>query len=339
MIKNIITRFLFQNKSEELNLLFKIYYLIIFLFTFTILTSLIFSHSIYLKHNVSDRQDFINMPVEEKYKKKINQNDFSINKILTSEILIERLDHQLFDIEYIKKSKKVPDVIIAKFPDDFKNIYSSKLRKNLFIKVALPIIVKENEKLVSQNIEIEKLKNKFNFLKRSEALWLRKKMEEYEVNDQSIGELLMRIDAIPVSIALSQAAVESGWGTSRFASEGNALFGQYVWGTNNHGIIPNDRETDANYKIKSFDSLSESVASYMKNLNTNFHYNEFRINRFVLRSNNIPLRGSYLTEYLFNYSIEDNYTDKIKNIIEINNFEDFDNLNIEKKFKIITDII
>ena len=77
----------------------------------------------------------------------------------------------------------------------------------------------------------------------------------------------------------------------------------------------------------------------MKNLNTNFHYNEFRINRFVLRSNNIPLRGSYLAEYLLNYSIEDDYTDKIKNIIEINDFGDFENINIEKQYSIVSDII
>ena len=64
----------------------------------------------------------------------------------------------------------------------------------------------------------------------------------------------------------------------------------------------------------------------MKNLNTNFYYNEFRINRYVLRSNNTSLNGTYLADYLFNYSIEDDYIDKIKNIIEINDFEDFENL-------------
>ena len=77
----------------------------------------------------------------------------------------------------------------------------------------------------------------------------------------------------------------------------------------------------------------------MKNLNTNFHYNEFRINRFVLRSNNIPLKGTLLTEFLSSYSIEDNYTEKIKNIIELNEFDDFENLNIEKQLTLITDII
>ena len=192
-------------------------------------------------------------------------------------------------------------------------------------------------KLLFLNKRIRSIKNSFDTISRKEAVWVSQLMVDYKAD--TMDALLIKVDKVPVSLALAQAVIESGWGTSRFAYEGNALFGQYVWGTNNHGIIPNDRETDANYKIKSFDSLSESVASYMKNLNTNFHYNEFRISRFVLRSNNIPLRGSYLTEYLFNYSIEDNYTDKIKNIIEINNFEDFDNLNIEKKFKIITDII
>ena len=77
----------------------------------------------------------------------------------------------------------------------------------------------------------------------------------------------------------------------------------------------------------------------MKNLNTNFHYNEFRINRFVLRSNKIPLDGSYLAEYLLSYSIEDDYVEKIKNIIRINNFEDFESLIVDKEILFVTDII
>ena len=98
-------------------------------------------------------------------------------------------------------------------------------------------------------------------------------MKEYEAH--TLDDILIKVDEIPVSLALAQAVIESGWGTSRFAYEGNALFGQYVWGKNKNGIIPNDRETNAIYKIKSFDNLSESVASYMKNLNTNFHYHDF----------------------------------------------------------------
>jgi len=328
MITNVVIRFLFQNKSEELNLLFRVYYLIAFLFTFTILVSLIFGQSVYLKHNISDRQDLINIPKIQQDTQKINQDDFNQNKILTSDLLEDKLDNRLFDIDYIKKSKKVPNIIIAKLPKDFKDIYSSSLRKEMFIKVALPLIVKENENLISQNLKIENLKNKFDSINRREALWLRKKMEDYEASSNSIGELLMKIDAIPVSIALSQAAVESGWGSSRFAYEGNALFGQYVWG-NGDGIVPKERSEDEIHKIKSFKNLKNSVSSYMKNLNSNHHYDEFRLNRYIMRKNGIALDGIYLSEFLYNYSIENDYSEKIKKIIQSNDLDDFDDIRID----------
>jgi len=328
MITNVIIRFLFHNKSKELNLLFRIYYLIAFLFTFTVLVSLILGQSVYLKHNISDRQDVINIPKVQQDTQKINQNDFDQSKILTSDLLEEKLNNKLFDIDYIKKSKRVPNIIIAKFPNDFKNIYSSSLRKELFIKVALPLIVKENEYLISQNLKIERLQNRFNSISRREALWLRKKMEEYNVSNNSFGELLMKIDAIPVSIALSQAAVESGWGSSRFASEGNALFGQYIWG-DGKGIVPEERSEDQIHKIKSFKNLKSSVSSYMKNLNSNFHYDEFRLNRYVMRKNGMDLDGIYLSEFLYNYSTEKDYPEKIKKIIQSNDLDDFDEVRID----------
>ena len=328
MITNVVIRFLFHNKSDELNLLFRIYYLIAFLFTFTVLISLIFGQSVYLKYNTSDRQNLINIPKIQQHTQKINQNDFDQNKILTSELLEEKLDNRLFNIDYIKKSKKVPNIIISKLPNDFKNIYSSSLRKEMFIKIALPLIVKENENLISQNLKIENLKNKFGSINRREALWLRKKMEDYKVSNNSIGELLMKIDAIPVSIALSQAAVESGWGSSRFASEGNALFGQYTWG-DGKGIVPEERSEDEIHKIKSFQNLRSSVSSYMKNLNSNFHYDEFRLNRYVMRKNEIALDGIYLSDFLYNYSTETDYPEKIKKIIKSNDLDDFDEVRID----------
>ncbi len=328
MITNIVIRFLFHNKSEELNLLFRIYYLIAFLFTFTVLVSLIFGKSVYLQHNISDRQNFIYIPKIQENVQKINQNDFDKNKILTSDHLLEKLDNRLFDIEHIKKSKKVPNIIIAKLPNDFKNIYSSSLKKQLFIKVALPLIVKENENLILQNLKIEKLNNKFDSIQRSDALWLRKKMEEYKVSNNSISELIIKVDAVPVSIALSQAAVESGWGTSRFASEGNALFGQYTWGEGK-GIVPEERSEDEIHKIKSFKNLKSSVSSYMKNLNSNFHYDEFRLNRYIMRKNGIALDGIYLSEFLYNYSTDKDYPEKIKTIIKSNSLDDFDEVRID----------
>ena len=316
-----------QNKN--LQFLFNLYYFIFLLIVLSVLTSLIFTNSFYQKSVITK-----NSPIN------TNEKDlatFYINDLHTVKSLQENKLIYDFHIDNVRENKIIPSIIIAQLPKDLKTIKSVKNRKELFIKITLPLIVRENEKLLSSNKKIKSIKNSFEQISRKEADWVRKLMIKYKAD--TLDALIIKVDEIPVSLALAQAVIESGWGTSRFAYEGNALFGQYVWGTNNHGIIPNDRKTDAKYKIKSFNSLSESVASYMKNLNTNFHYDEFRINRFVFRSNNIPLRGSYLAEFLFSYSIEDNYTDKIKNIIEINDFEDFDDLNIEKELPLITEII
>lgn len=316
-----------QNKNIQF--LFKLYYFIFLLIVLSVLTSLIFTNNFYKKtvtikniSTITEKKDLETLYIGDLHTVKSLQQNEIIND---------------FKIDNVRETKIIPNLIIAQLPRDLKTIKSIKNRKELFIKITLPLIVQENEKLLSLNKKIKSFKNSLDQISRKEADWVKKLMDEYKAD--TLDALLIKVDQIPVSLALAQAVIESGWGTSRFAYEGNALFGQYVWGTTNHGIIPNDRETNAKYKIKSFDSLSESVASYMKNLNTNFHYNDFRINRFVLRSNNIPVRGTYLADYLFNYSIEDDYTDKIKKIIEINNFEDFETLNIEKKLQLITDII
>ena len=316
-------------QDKNIQFLFKLYYFIFLLIILSVLTSLIFTNNFYQK-TVTTKNTLIN--TDEKNLATIYISDLHTVKSLQQNELIHD-----FHIDNVRKTKIVPNIVIAQLPRDLKNIKSIENRKDIFIKITLPLIVQENEKLLSLNKKIKSIKNSFDKISRKEAGWVNKLMVKYRAD--TLDALLIKVDKIPVSLALAQAVIESGWGTSRFAYEGNALFGQYVWGSTNHGIIPNDRETDAKYKIKSFDSLSESVASYMKNLNTNFHYNEFRINRFVLRSNNIPLRGTYLAEYLLSYSIEDNYIDKIKNIIEINDFEDFENINIEKQLPLITDII
>ena len=152
------------------------------------------------------------------------------------------------------------------------------------------------------NNKIRNLANRIDFISRDDAKWLSSKMKEYKLKEYSIEKLLQKVDKIPVSLALAQAAIESGWGTSRFAIEGNALFGQYIWDQNKDGIVPENRDLGENYKIKSFNTLSDSVSSYMKNLNTNHHYAEFRINRYIMRNNNLPLNGVTLSNYCLLYT-------------------------------------
>lgn len=320
---------IFITQEYSLKLLFKIYYLILLLITLSVLTSLIFVNNFYQKVNVS-KNITVNTSAQNLLDPHID-NLYNVSSLQKNELINN------FKIDEVRKTKIVPKIEITQLPKDLKTVKSIKNRKDLFLKIALPLIVQENKKLLSINKQINSIKHRFSQISRKEAVFIANLMEEYK--EVSIDNLLIKIDEIPVSLALSQAVIESGWGTSRFAYEGNALFGQYVWGNTTNGIVPNEREINAKYKIKSFNTLRESVASYMKNLNTNSHYNEFRINRFVLRSNKQPLSGSYLADYLFNYSIENDYPSKIKKLIEINNFEDFENLSIESYQSLDTDII
>jgi Bax protein len=316
-------------KDKKIKFLFKVYYLIFLLIVLLVLTSLIHTNTFYQKSYVKK-----DMSINHADK------DMSVSYVVdlnTSKSLVQNKLVYDIKIDQIRETKIIPNIKVTQLPKNLKSIKSIKNRKELFIKIALPLIVQENIKLSSLNKKIKLVKSSFSQISRKEAVWVQNLMKEYEAD--SLDSLLIKADEIPVSLALAQAVIESGWGTSRFAYEGNALFGQYIWGNTNNGIIPNERGADAKYKIKSFNSLSESVESYMKNLNTNFHYNEFRINRFVLRSNKIPLRGTYLAEYLSSYSIENDYIDKIKNIIEINDFQDFENLSIDQQTPLITDII
>ena len=135
------------------------------------------------------------------------------------------------------------------------------------------------------------------------------------------------MDIIPVSIALAQAANESGWGTSRFALEGNALFGQWTW--SKKGISPKNKDPDQSHKILQFQILKASVRAYKNNLNTHNAYKEFREVRAKLRQSETKITGLALTKYLKNYAaIGEKYTEIIEGIIVQNSLTDFDKANL-----------
>jgi len=137
----------------------------------------------------------------------------------------------------------------------------------------------------------------------------------------------MRMDIVPVSIALAQAANESGWGTSRFALEGNALFGQWTW--SKKGIKPKNQDPNQSHKVLQFQILKASVKAYKNNLNTHNAYKEFRQVRAQLREQGKQIIGLDLTQYIKNYAaIGEKYVAIIEDIIELNSLTDFDKANL-----------
>jgi Uncharacterized FlgJ-related protein len=201
-------------------------------------------------------------------------------------------------------------------------IQSVKLKKETFIKIVLPLIVAENEKILDDRFKLKDITSK-KITTDQEKQWLRQKFLEYKVKKGNVEELKIRMDIIPVSIALAQAAKESGWGTSRFALEGNAIFGQWTW--NGKGIEPLLKDKSKNHKILRFPILRASVKAYKNNLNTHKSYIKFREKRENLRSKNKKINGLELAKMLGNYAeTGSEYTKILAQIIIQNRLMDFE---------------
>ena len=178
-----------------------------------------------------------------------------------------------YDLNKVRYEKRVKPIYFTQFPKDLDEIQSVKLKKDTFIKIVLPLVVAENEKILDDRSKLKKIQSKRN-TSDDEKQWLRQKFLEYKVKKGNIDELAIRMDIIPVSLALAQGAKESGWGTSRFALEGNAIFGQWTW--NGKGIEPLLKDKNQNHKILRFPILRASVKAYKNNLNTHKSYKKFR---------------------------------------------------------------
>ena len=155
--------------------------------------------------------------------------------------------------------------------------------------------------------------------------------ERYKVKRGSVNELIKRVDIIPVSLALAQAAEESGWGTSRFTREGNAMFGQWTT-AKGEGLVPLDRDENKTHKVRAFKSLFHSARAYALNLNTHRAYQSLRSMRLRLRKKGAPISGHILAESLLSYSERgEDYVKALRALMTINKLKYFDEavLNID----------
>ncbi len=270
---------------------------------------------------------------EPKIKKETKKPELKVKRNNVAEVILPDLNLktetviQLFkDVDYdlrtVRNDKLVKPIYFTQFPRDLDNLQSVQLKKETFIKIVLPLVVAENEKILDDREKLKTLIKK-KFTTDTEKQWLRQKLLEYKVKKSDLKELMFRMDMIPVSIALAQAAKESGWGTSRFALEGNAIFGQWTW--DGQGIAPLKRDGDKNHKILKFPILRASVKAYKNNLNTHKSYLKFREKRSQLRNSNKNITGLSLTSTLKNYAqTGSEYTKILNQIITQNRLSDFE---------------
>ena len=253
---------------------------------------------------------------------------FSLNELevdtvrLNASTIKQLFEDTKYTLEDVREKKLVKPVALTLLPNEIKMIESTKKRKEFFIQIVLPLILKENN-----NIRIDR-KRLFSIINKSnnsdlEKKWLAKKYKQYGIPSKDLSTLKIRMDEIPVSLALAQAAKETGWGTSRFALEGNALFGQWTW--SGEGLRPKESDKNEGHKVMKFNVLQASVRAYQRNLNTHSSYIDFRKARAELRDNGKPLDSLVLAGYLDKYAeTGDKYVEVLKKIIAQNSLKDFD---------------
>ena len=249
----------------------------------------------------------------------------------TVEQLFEDTNYILKDV---RKNKIVKPVVLNLLPEEIKNIQNTKKKKELFIQIVLPLVLEENNLIKLDRKKLFVILNKNNNSKR-EIKWLNNKFKQYGVEKKDLSTLKIRMDEIPVSLAIAQAAKETGWGTSRFAQKGNALFGQWTW--SGKGIKPAGADSDSTHKVASFKVLKASVKAYQRNINTHSSYKKFRKERAIQRDNDGKLNSLELVKYLDKYAetgVE--YTKILSKIIKQNSLIDYDDVKIlptSKKLK------
>ena len=275
----------------------------------------------------------------DEYKPKIKTFDFdpssfiSEHKIIFSstraedlETLIKKLD---LNIKNIKSLKEIPNFELLSLPKDLKTIEPANRRKELFFSSIFPLVLRSNMEILKhrktlcmafENNDKEKITEIASIFK-----------VDINLHDPNFKEILLKkVDAIPFSLALAQAAIESGWGTSRFALEGNALYGQWVW-NDDLGIKPK-LSSDSNAVVRSFDNLYDSIKSYMSNLNNHKAYSGMRSKRHRSCSEQKLIHGYELAQWMGNYAeTREEYVKILRKIISSNDLDKIDQ-EINKNF-------
>ncbi len=256
---------------------------------------------------------------------------------LKASVLFQLFEDTNYNLRDVRVNKIAKPVVIGKLPYELKEIQSVKKRKELFIQIVLPLVLEENNKILLDRKKLFAILNKSNNSKLDND-WLNKKFKQYGVSKKDIPTLKRRMDIIPVSMAIAQAAKETGWGTSRFALEGNALFGQ--WTYTDKGIKPAAADAGTKHKVMMFNVLKSSVRAYARNLNTHKSYRKMRYVRAIQRDNESELNSLELVDYLDNYAeTGKEYTIVLKKIIEQNSLTDFDDVKILPSSEAVKNLI
>ncbi len=250
------------------------------------------------------------------------------NNVVKKNIVIEDYS-QLDSILNIHRSSDeniIAPVFIENITESIRNLNTAE-RKKIFVETLLANIVLSNDSIIHLRNKIIKLQKKNNLSKYDDK-WLQEICKTYRCKNNNFDDLLTKVDVIPPSMAIAQSIVESGWGTSRFAIEGNSIFGEHQ---SNGAKGKHIKADSSNVRMKAFASIYDAVSSYSLNLNRHKAYKQFRIKRKQQRDKSETLNSLELVETLTSYSERGKeYTEYIKKFITSNKLMAYDNLKLGK---------
>ena len=258
--------------------------------------------------------------------------------IVRGNVARNAMNELAYDIARVRAGEHdVPNVFLAALPTDLAEVRIAAQRKDMFVAMILPLVLRENDEIAANRARLMDISARVSEdvkLPADDRLWLAAMAERYDTDPANLAELARRLDIVPPSLALAQAAEESGWGTSRFANEGNALFGQRTYGTDGMApqVIIQGRIAET-FRVRAYRDLGGAVRSYIHNLNTHPAYAQFRKERAKKRAADQSLTGHALAETLMRYSERgSDYVKTLQSLIRANRLNDFDKARLGDRF-------
>ncbi|MEK9660930.1 MAG: glucosaminidase domain-containing protein [Alphaproteobacteria bacterium] len=246
----------------------------------------------------------------------------SVDNVEGLQRAFEKADFRLAPIR--RGNQGVPRVMLAALPDDYHMIGQVDVRKRLFFKTMLPLVLRVNEEIVAERrrlVGLITILEAGHDLKPADREWIERLAERYRTNPGEFATLLRRVDAVSPGLAIAQSIEESGWGRSRFARNGNALFGQRVW-SEGAGLVPQARADGETFEVRVFEHLIDSVRAYALNLNRHPAYADYRVERARQRATEVALDPYALAQTLVGYSERrEQYVETLQSIIRSNRLE------------------
>ncbi len=238
--------------------------------------------------------------------------------------LFDSLGYQL---DSVVASKEAPRVFASTLPGNMASMSPVQAKTDLFIRLLLPLALEANERIMAQRDSLLALRKREGGWSAADSAWAWALAEEYRGSTEKLDDLLARVDAIPVSLALAQGADESAWGTSRFAREGNSLFGQHTHSQGEAGLVAGSGKK--NVAVAAFPTLLDGVLAYAHNLNSNPAYAQLREVRAQERAQHEVLSGAAVAEGLKSYSARgEDYVHALQSIIRAHHLHQFDDASL-----------